>query len=222
MPKRKKATTVEAKASRENTSFGVLPNFEFMPTPANMAWVRNRKIVIPLILAIALLIILLPHLVVAWVDKKPITIFEYYKTLDQKYGKDIKEQLISEKLIENEAQSRKVTLNNNEVSDQVKQTEDQASGSANLEMALEQQGMTRADFEKQVKLQILIKKMFEPEATVSTQEVEQYITQNAEQLGEVTDQLRTSILDQLKQQKLIEVFRAWLEQAQQSNRVTRI
>ena len=101
--------------------------------------------------------------------------------------------------------------------------EDQASGSANLNDILAQQGLTRADFEKQIKLQSLIKKMFDSEASVSSQEVDQYIEQNKSQLPDpVDDKTKQSIADQLKQQKLVQAFQTWLSSAQNSNRVIKL
>lgn len=221
MPRAKKASpkVIRKTPVVENA----IPTFSFFPaTFRDIRWLRNRKAVVSVLLVIVALVILIPHLVVAWVDKRPITAFDYYRTLDQKYGNDTKEQLISEKLVEDEASKRGIKADKTEIDSQIKKTEDQASGSANLDLALQQQGLTRSDFEKQVRLQILIKKMFQSEATVSSQEVDQYIEQNKDQLGEITDQSRISIEDQLKQQKLLSAFRAWLQQAQQSNRVVRL
>ena len=175
------------------------------------------------IIVLALVLILLPHLAVAWVDGKPVSIFSYYSALDQKYGKDTKEQMISEKLVEDEASKRGVTVSDTEVSDQIKKLEDQASGSASLNNILAQQGLTRDEFTKQIRLQSLIKKMFASEATVSTQEVDQYIAQNKAQLPDPVDNAtRASIQDQLVQQKLVQAFQSWLQTASSSNRVVRL
>jgi hypothetical protein len=175
------------------------------------------------VIIVALLLILLPHLAVAWVDGKPITIFSYYHALDQKYGKDTKDQMISEQLVTDEAAKRGVSVSQDEVNSQIKLLEDQASGSANLNDILAQQGLTRSDFEKQIKLQSLIKKMFDSEASVSSQDVDNYIQQNKSQLPDpVDDKTKQSITDQLKQQKLVQAFQTWLSGAQNSNRVIKL
>jgi foldase protein PrsA len=162
-------------------------------------------------------------LAVAWVDGKPITIFSYYHALDQKYGKDTKDQMISEQLVTDEAAKRGVSVSQDEVNSQIKLLEDQASGSANLNDILAQQGLTRSDFEKQIKLQSLIKKMFDSEASVSSQDVDNYIQQNKSQLPDpVDDKTKQSITDQLKQQKLVQAFQTWLSGAQNSNRVIKL
>lgn len=183
---------------------------------------KNSRFILAGVIVVALLLLTVPHLVVAMVDGKPITIFSYYSALDKKYGNDTKQQLISEQLIANEAQRRGVTVSDDDINSQVKQIETQASGSGNLNQILAQQGLTRDEFIKQIRLQSMIKKMFAKEATVSSKEVDQYIQQNKSQLPDpVDDATKTSIRAQLEQQKLVQAFQTWLSQTSNSNRVVK-
>ena len=183
---------------------------------------KKSRFILAGIVIVALFLLLIPHLVIAMVDGRPITIFSYYSELDQKYGADTKQQLVSEQLIQDEAQKRGVSVSDQEVQAQVNQIEAQASGSGNLDQILAQQGLTRDDFMKQLRLQAMIKKMFSKEASVSSAEVDQYIQNNKSQLPDpVDDKTRAGIVDQLQQQKLVQVFQSWLAQASSSNRVVK-
>lgn len=181
---------------------------------------KKSRLILGGIIIVALLLLIVPHLVIAMVDGRPITVFSYYSALDKKYGNDTKQQLISEQLIADEAQKRGVVVSDSEVNNQIKQIETQASGSGSLDQILAQQGLTRDEFVKQVKLQSMIKKMFAKGATVSSQEVDQYIAQNKSQLPDPVDNAtRVSIKNQLSQQKLVSAFQTWLASASNSSRV---
>lgn len=174
------------------------------------------------ILILALGFLLAPKLFIAFVDHKPITFVEYYSILDSRYGKDTREQLISERLIFDEAKMRGVNVSDTEINDQIKKVEDQEQGAANLDSVLKQQGLTKEDLKKQIKLQTLIKKMFGQGVNVSDDDVNKYLEQNKQDYPEVTDEVRKNIKDQLIQQKIAGAFRSWLQQVQQSSRVVRL
>src|SRR5437763_1391236 len=67
---------------------------------------KSLYIILGLVGLAVVLFLISKYMVVAWVDNKPITRFEYYSSLEKKYGKDVREQLIVEKLINDEAQKR--------------------------------------------------------------------------------------------------------------------
>lgn len=183
---------------------------------------HRRGWIVGVVVTVVLVILILPHLLIALVDSKPITVFEYYSALNRKYGRDMREQLITEQLVENEAQRRGVKVSDTEVQSKFKEVENQASGSAQFNQLLSQQGLNATEFKRQIKLQLLVQRMFDKEASVSPKEVDDYIAQNQSQLSEVTDSLKGKIVDQLKQQKIVQAFQSWLQQAQSSNRVKRL
>ncbi len=191
---------------------------------------RKRVYLVSGVIVILLLgYIAAKYLVVAWVDKKPLTRFQYYSRLQDKYGKDTREQLISEQLILNEADKRHVSVTSAEIDNQVKTIETQQGGADKLKQALDQQGLTVDELRKQVKFQLLIEKMFGGGINITEQDVDKYMTDNKESLPEIKPEdasgaakLRQDIQSQLKQQKLSEGFNAWLKEALASNRVNRV
>ncbi len=193
-------------------------------------FMENRKLVLSILGLLALL--LLGYLfakwaVIAFVDYRPITRFSLYKQLDQKFGEGIKEQMISEALILSESRKRNVDVSQDEVNAEYKKYEDQLGSKDALESALKAQNIAIDDFRNQLRIQLLIKKMFGQGVNVSDEEVNKYYEENKEQYqatsedASSTAKLHDQIKDQLVQQKVSEAFRKWLGETQKSNRVVR-
>ncbi len=159
---------------------------------------------------------------VAWVDNKPITRVELYKDLDQKYGKDMREQLIVQQLLEDEARNKDAVATNDEVNAQIKKIEDQQGGADRLKEVLQVQGINQDEFKKLVRLQILKEKIFGRGIDVSDDEVNKYVESNKQQFPEVTDKLKSDVKEQLRQQKINNNFNAWLKDTLQSSRIRRV
>lgn len=159
-------------------------------------------------------------LVIGWVDQTPLNRISYYRQLDAKYGKDLKEQIITEQLIDNEAKKRGVTASEDDINQEIKKLEDQNGGAANLDQLLKSRGITRSELRNQVRLyRVLVTKMFGANVTVSDDEVNKYLEANKNQIKEATDQVKAQIKEELKFQKIGEAFNSWLTQARASNRV---
>lgn len=169
------------------------------------------------------------YLIIAWVDKTPVTRIQMYLELEKKYGQDVKEQLIIETLVENEAVRRGVSINQAEVDNSLKKLEDQYGGKDKLNQILQVQNMTPDELKKQLRFQVLIEKMFSKDVSVSDDEVKKYISDNKEQFPEFTDdessesaKVKSDIADQLKRQKVSQSFSTWLKDNTKGPRVTRL
>lgn len=191
-----------------------------------------RKYLLPLVGLVVLLFVgylASRFLVVAWVDQKPITRFSYYDQLDKKFGKDLKEQLIVEALIESESAKRGLSATSQEVDEEIKKIEQEQGGASNLDQVLQMQGISRDELRRLVRLQILRQKMFADSTNVTETEVDNYIEQNKANLPETepkdasaTANLRNNVRKQLRQQKLNATFSSWLQDNLQSKRVIRL
>lgn len=181
-----------------------------------------KKIIVPLVIVVIVGLVIylaMTKLVIAWVDQRPIWWFQYYSDLNSKYGDNLKQQLISEQLIEDEAQNRHVSASQQEINSQLQTIISQEGGQSNLDSVLAQQGLSMDELKHQIKLQILVNKMFGQNVTVSDAEINQYIQDNKSQFPDVNDTIKGQVKDQLKQQKIINAFQAWLAQTEQSNRI---
>lgn len=214
--------TVAARASGiKNTKSVGLRNFKLSD--------RNRYILIGLLGVVLLILLAGKYLVVAWVDNKPVTRFEYYSVMDKKFGNETRENLIVEKLFVSEAAKRNVNVTSQEVSDEIKKIEERAGGADQLEQALQANGMTRDDLTQRIRLELLKQKMFGQAITVSDEELDKYIEENKQSLPEaITDslssesaKLKEDLKEQLKQQKVDEDFNKWLGEVLKSSRIVR-
>jgi hypothetical protein len=201
-------------------------------SPRNLENYINQKTMtwgIILLVVLFLGYLLYRWAVIAWVDGKPITRFALYNELETRYGQTAKDQLISEALINNEARNRHVTVSEDEVNGEIKKYEEQLGGTDNLKSALQMQGLGLEDFKKNLRIQLVIKKMFADQSVVTDQDVIAYFEENKAQFppediesGTPSANLRDQISDQLKQQKLSETFRKWLDEAQKGTRVRNV
>ena len=197
-----------------------------MPTTSTTRKPVNvrRLIVIAIIMAvlIGIIIAVYKYLVIAWVDSKPITRMSYYQQLEGKYGEEIKDQLITESLIESEAKRRNVVVGAEEVDAELKKVEDQQGGADKLAQILQIQGISMEEVRKQLQYQLLIKKMFGQNVTVSDEELNAYLDSNKDRFPEMTDAIKAEVREQLKLQKISQDFSTWLNEAKSSDRIVRL
>jgi parvulin-like peptidyl-prolyl isomerase len=194
----------------------------------------SRKTAYIALLALGVVVLLFAankYLVVAWVDKMPVTVFEYYNTLSKRYGKDVSEELIVQKLLESEAKAKGIVISDEDLNAEIKKIEDQQGGADKLQQILTAQNISQDEFQRLVKLQLMRSKLFADGAMVSDSEVDQYIEENKDAFAPTSDangvttdpktdqKLRDSIKEQLQQQKTNASFSAWLQGARQSDRV---
>jgi parvulin-like peptidyl-prolyl isomerase len=153
--------------------------------------------------------------IAATVDGQPITRFAAVKELEKQNGKEILDALISEKLINIEAEKRNISVSQEEIDKQVKKIEDQVSQSGGtLDEMLAAQGVSRDELLKQIMLQQKAEKILSDKIQVSDEEVDKYITDSGQTLepGKEAEQ-REQIKDGLRQQKFSSEISSWLSDA---------
>jgi hypothetical protein len=227
-----KKSTVRSKKKVEET----MPTMSEVSSSSSMMpkLPISRKTTYIVLLALGVAVLLFAankYLVVAWVDKMPVTIFEYYSTLSKRYGKDVSEELIVQKLLESEAKSKGIVVSDEDLKSEIKKIEDQQGGADKLQQILTAQNISQNEFEHLVRLQLMRTKLFAEGAPVTDQDVDMYIEENKDAFAPTTDangvstdpktdqKLRDSIKDQLMQQRTNASFSAWLQGARQSDRV---
>lgn len=197
---------------------------------ANIKLRKSRIIILVVLVSLGLLILtygLSKWAVLAWVDGKPITRVEYYKKIEESNaGKDIKDQMIIEKLIFSEAEKKGVQATQVEINKEFEGVKQQI-GTESMKLQLSQVGMSEDDFRKQLNIRILIRKLFSNGVFVSDKDLDKYITDQKALFGEneqapkVTDGEKAKIKQDLMLQKIQENFSKWVSQVQNSSRVIR-
>lgn len=179
----------------------------------NLDWIKSyrpvrRDYLLLLILGLILLAVFKKSwFIAATVNGTPITNLELISKMNDQYRQQTLNQLINEKVILEEAKKKNIVVDNNQINDKVSELEKSVGGAQVLDSLLSQQGQSRDSLRQQLRVQLIIEKLYQNEATVSAEEVNNFITQNAAAL-QATDsagqiQEATNLL---KQQKLSEIF----------------
>lgn len=171
---------------------------------------RNVLIVI---LAIIILFLFKNQFIVATVNGKPITRFALWTELERRSGKSALEGIITEALISQEAEKKGIRVTEKEVEGEVKRIEkDLSSQEQNLDQLLTIQNMTRQDLKRQLKIQLLLKKIV-GEQKVTDKEINDFIEKNKESIPQdsKTEEIKKEANAQIEQQKLNEKIQTFVK-----------
>lgn len=157
--------------------------------------------------------------VVSTVNGAPIFRWDLWTKLEKQSGKQILEQMVSEKLIDQEAEKKQIVVAKADVDNQIKQFEKQFKGKAGLDQMLSFQGLTRKDLEEQIRYNLILTKLTTP-AKVTDKEIQEYYDANQSTYGEeLTGDARQKILEVLNQQKKSKAITDWFDAVRKKAKV---
>lgn len=177
--------------------------------PVAQAKKRKKTIIKIVVLVICLLIIgwlsyyYKSLFIAATVNGSPIMRISVIQELERVSGKAALDSLITEKLINDEAAAKGSLVTAEEIATEISKIENQVTVQGKtLDGALKEQGMTRLELTKRIRVQKNLEKLLADKIKISETEVDQYIVDNAIEIpaGQETD-YRTQIAGQLEQQK---------------------
>lgn len=158
--------------------------------------------------------------IAATVNGLPITNFELQSRLNQQFREQTLNQMINEKIILQQASQKGAVPTEAEILAKIAELENQVGGKEVLDSLLSQQGQTRETLKSQIRVQLAISKLYENEATVSAEEVAQFVENNSDQLQatESAQQLKEAE-ELLKQQKLSQLFNQKFQELRQNAKI---
>ncbi|MGI5826323.1 MAG: SurA N-terminal domain-containing protein [Patescibacteria group bacterium] len=159
---------------------------------------------------------------VAVINGKPVFRYELNKKLTNSYGKETLENLIVEKLVEEEANKQKVTVTEEEINAEVDELSKSLGEETKIEDILAFQGISLEDFRHQLKLRLQVNKILEKEITISEEEIDSFIKDNASALV-ATDEAekRAEAKEALMSQKTGEKIQEWVTDLLAKAKITR-
>ncbi len=195
---------------------------------SKLAWnkFKQPKIFIPVILIIILILAAIfgqKLLFVAYVNGQPITRMAYYNELEKKDGAQVLQNLVVETLINQEAAKKGIVVTNTDVQNAERTIDSQLkSQGEDLNTVLAQQGMTKSDFEEQLKIQQQVEKLLGSKITITDKQIDDYIAQNKDSLPPTAtgSALRAQVKQQLEQQELTAQFQSFITTLQQNAHIT--
>lgn len=184
---------------------------------------NQRKKIFLTIFIIGLLLLVLYKkglLLAATVNNEPITTIELNQKLNNLFKDRVLNQIINEKIIEQEASKKRISVSQGEIDSKIAAAEAQTGGKETFDSLLAQQGLTRSEFINQTKIQALIEKLYSSEATASAEEISKFMEDNKNS-PEATDEAKFKMVaeDQIKQQKLSQIFQEKFQSLRQSAKI---
>ena len=182
---------------------------------------KKSKLIYLVILVIALGLLFLTNkglLLAAVVDGRPIFRWELNKAMTSRFGKQTLENIISERLIATEAQKANVRVTQEEVNAKEEDVTKNLGENVKLEDLLKFQGMTKADFDSQIRLQMTVEKVLGKDIILTDADIDNFIATNTALLvatdpAALRDEARQAIMSQKIGEKLQPWFAALKDKA---------
>jgi parvulin-like peptidyl-prolyl isomerase len=152
--------------------------------------------------------------VAAVVNGQPISRVSIVHETEKQAGKRALDAIIQYTLIEQEARKQNITIPDKEINDAIKKLEDEsAKRGGNFDQELAMQGVSRNDLPRLIKLDKMVGKIVGTDIKVTDKEVNDYLEKNKEMLpaDQPEEQLRKTVTEQIKKDKLNEKVQTWLE-----------
>lgn len=130
------------------------------------------------------------------------------------YGRDEFDAMVNEKLVEQEAKKKNIKVGAADRQKKITEYETAVGGKDALKSRLSSQGVTDADFNKRVDLEVMIEKMFADKSNYTQDELQKFWDENKGQLetGEATMSATPTqnAKQQLTRKKISDAFSQWL------------
>lgn len=222
MARGKRKTKSKQKPSK-TARRGSSPRITASQTPqqfnAALDYVKHNQLKTGLIGALVIIVLLLAFplrflVIAATVNGQPIYSWQYLNQLNKSAGSQVINQLVSEKLIEQEIAKQGVQVTQAEVDAQIAQIESQfGEESGGLGAVLSAQGLTREQFEKQIRLNLGLEKLVKGTIEISPEDVQKELSDNAELYAELSElDAATTAAENLRSDRMQEEFQTWFQQ----------
>lgn len=161
-------------------------------------------------------------LVAAVVDGKPIFRWDLNRVLVSRFGQQTLDGMISERLIAEEAAKSGVSVSQADIDEKTKSLVDSLGGGMSIDQLLQYQGMSRADFDSQLKLQLTVEKLLGKDITITDDEVANYIATSSANLT-ATDEagMRDEARQAIMSEKINVKLQPWFTQIKAKAKILR-
>lgn len=158
------------------------------------------------------------------VDNSLIFTKELNQRLQARFGKQILEEMINEKILLSEAAKKRVNITKEETDKKVTEITKNLGTQTTLVEALAQQGMTETDFRKQVEMRLIVEKLMNDKIKITAKEITDYVEKNKTQLegaiGSDSAGLKKFAEENLKQQKIGTEFEKWFAEIKKKVKIS--
>lgn len=206
----------ELPTSQSQTSFG---------KSSFSIFARTKKFVILILLVVilaALGYLYKDKFIVATINGKPIFRYQLSQRLTAVYGKETLENMIVETLIGQEAKRQKIDVSASDIDEEIAKVTKSLGEGMKLEDALKFQGLSLAEFKRQLELRLQVNRILGKEISITPEETDKYLKDNAETLVATAEaERKTEAQGLLKEQKINERVQTWVSELLQKAKITR-
>lgn len=174
---------------------------------------RSWRIAVPAVLILVAFLLWFNRglFIAATVNGQPIYKWDFTHILEQRFGAQTLEGLVSEKLIMDAARKEGVAVSADDLSSKINEIVASVGQGVTLDELLSFQGLTKSDFENQVKLQLTVEKILGKGLVISDADVDNFIATNRAMLkstdaAQLKSEARQAIVDRTISGKLQDWF----------------
>jgi parvulin-like peptidyl-prolyl isomerase len=146
-------------------------------------------------------------LVAAIVNGKPIFRWQLNSVMASRFGGQTLDSMISQMLVDGEAKKAGITVSQAEIAKKESDLVKSLGTNVSLDDVLAYQGMTKADFEDQLRMQLTVEKLLGKDITITDAQITDYIASNSSTLtatdeAGLKEEARQAIFSQQMNSKL--------------------
>ncbi len=152
---------------------------------------------------------------VAKVNGQTISRLEYYKELEAKEGNSILEDLITKKIIFQEAKNNNISVSPSDIEAELSKIRDTVSAQGStLEEVLAYQGITYNQLLDNIRIQKFLEQLLKNSINITDEEIKLRYEENKDIYGKdkTFEELKEDIRFQLYQEKITAAYRNWIEE----------
>jgi len=153
---------------------------------------------------------------VASVNGEEISKQQLYDEMIKSNGEEALNSLISQKLVELEINKQKIVISDEEVQNELQKYYDNYGGEEAFNEALAANGYTLEKFKQEIVNELSVRKILEPQITISDEEMKSYFEENKTLFtpeGQAADfeKSKADVREALLQSKLETEYSSWME-----------
>lgn len=200
-----------------------VPTMDYAQSPSGKSFTKWVVLAFVVLIALGAYLGSRGYIVAAMVNGKPLFRWDVERSLVSRFGAQTLESMISERLIADTAASQGVNITKEDVEKKMNDLVKTLGPDVKIEDLLKYQGMTKSDFENQIRLQLTVEKLLGKDVAVTDIEVDEFIVKNRETMT-ATDEaaLRTEAKTALESQKVSEKIQPWFAELKAKAKIVRI
>jgi foldase protein PrsA len=193
-----------------------------LPKPARPFPLKKTAIIVVLLGLIAIFVSNKGLLVAAVVNGRPIFRWQLTSIMTSRFGVQTLEGMISQALIDAEAKRAGITVSQADISKKESDLVKSLGGNVSIDDVLKYQGMTKADFEDQLRLQLTVEKLLGKDITITDADIDAYIATN-EATFTATDEagLREEAKQAMFSQQVNDKLQTWFSETRTKAKILR-